>query len=499
MKRSKTQRTSGVLVHITSLPGPYGIGEIGDAAKKFVNDLAKMGQHYWQILPTNFPEKHNSPYDTNSAFAQNPFLISLDELIKDGLIMRSDLNPMPEFSERKVEFEKLKTWKYSILKKAVTNFLLGDEDNLIEYRKFCNEHDFWLNDYALFMVIKDIEDQIDWTYWESGYKNRKKETIEDLELRYNSEIEEIKTLQFLFDRQWRSLKAHACKKGIKLIGDIPIYISFNSSDVWMNQELFKLDEDCKMQFQSGVPPDYFMESGQLWGHPIYDWQKHQDSNFSWWIDRINHMMKYVDIIRIDHFNGLAKYWEIPIEDVDATQGQWVEAKGSELLENVFKNNGNVNLIAEDLGEAAADAAILRNKHDIPGMSILQFSFYEIENLRDMEENTVLYTGTHDNDTSIGWYESLNDKLSKNEIDTLKNVLKSDLKEVNWHMIEYSLQSRAMTVIVPIQDILGLGSDARMNTPGTINDENWSWRMNGSELKNSMMEKMKNITEKANRA
>jgi len=499
MKRSKTQRTSGVLVHITSLPGPYGIGEIGDAAKKFVNDLAKMGQHYWQILPTNFPEKHNSPYDTNSAFAQNPFLISLDELIKDGLIMKSDLNPMPEFSERKVEFEKLKTWKYSILKKAVTNFLLGDEDNLIEYRKFCNEHDFWLNDYALFMVIKDIEDQIDWTYWESGYKNRKKETIEDLELRYNSEIEEIKTLQFLFDRQWRSLKAHACKKGIKLIGDIPIYISFNSSDVWMNQELFKLDEDCKMQFQSGVPPDYFMESGQLWGHPIYDWQKHQDSNFSWWIDRINHMMKYVDIIRIDHFNGLAKYWEIPIEDVDATQGQWVEAKGSELLENVFKNNGNVNLIAEDLGEAAADAAILRNKHDIPGMSILQFSFYEIENLRDMEENTVLYTGTHDNDTSIGWYESLNDKLSKNEIDTLKNVLKSDLKEVNWHMIEYSLQSRAMTVIVPIQDILGLGSDARMNTPGTINDKNWSWRMNGSELKNSMMEKMKNITEKANRA
>ena len=499
MKRSKTQRTSGVLVHITSLPGPYGIGEIGDAAKKFVNDLAKMGQHYWQILPTNFPEKHNSPYDTNSAFAQNPFLISLDELIKDGLIMRSDLNPMPEFSERKVEFEKLKTWKYSILKKAVTNFLLGDEDNLIEYRKFCNEHDFWLNDYALFMVIKDIEDQIDWTYWESGYKNRKKETIEDLELRYNSEIEEIKTLQFLFDRQWRSLKAHACKKGIKLIGDIPIYISFNSSDVWMNQELFKLDENCKMQFQSGVPPDYFMESGQLWGHPIYDWQKHQDSNFAWWINRIDHMMKYVDIIRIDHFNGLAKYWEIPIKDVDATQGQWVEAKGSELLENVFKNNGNVNLIAEDLGEAAADAAILRNKHDIPGMSILQFSFYEIENLRDMEENTVLYTGTHDNDTSIGWYESLNDKLSKNEIDTLKNVLKSDLKEVNWHMIEYSLQSRAMTVIVPIQDILGLGSDSRMNTPGTINDENWSWRMNGNELKNSMMEKMKNITEKANRA
>ena len=499
MKRSKTQRTSGVLVHITSLPGPYGIGEIGDAAKKFVNDLAKMGQHYWQILPTNFPEKHNSPYDTNSAFAQNPFLISLDELIKDGLIMRSDLNPMPEFSERKVEFEKLKTWKYSILKKAVTNFLLGDEDNLIEYRKFCNEQGFWLNDYALFMVIKDIEDQIDWTYWESGYKNRKKETIEDLELRYNSEIEEIKTLQFLFDRQWRSLKAHACKKGIKLIGDIPIYISFNSSDVWMNQELFKLDENCKMQFQSGVPPDYFMESGQLWGHPIYDWQKHQDSNFAWWINRIDHMMKYVDIIRIDHFNGLAKYWEIPIKDVDATQGQWVEAKGSELLENVFKNNGNVNLIAEDLGEAAADAAILRNKHDIPGMSILQFSFYEIENLRDMEENTVLYTGTHDNDTSIGWYESLNDKLSKNEIDTLKNVLKSDLKEVNWHMIEYSLQSRAMTVIVPIQDILGLGSDARMNTPGTINDENWSWRMNGNELKNSMMEKMKNITEKANRA
>ena len=286
--------------------------------------------------------------------------------------------------------------------------------------------------------------------------------------------------------------------GIELIGDIPIYISFNSADVWTNQALFKLDENCEMQYQSGVPPDYFMESGQLWGHPIYDWQKHQDSKFKWWMNRIDHTMEYVDIVRVDHFNGFAKYWEVPAKDINATKGKWVTAKGKELLEQVFKHN-NVNLFAEDLGEASADAAILRNEYDIPGMSILQFSFYEPNDLKDMEENTVLYTGTHDNDTSIGWYGSLNEKLTESEIDLLKNILELSSKEVNWSMIEYSFQSPATTVIVPIQDILGLGSDARMNTPGTISNRNWSWRMAPDELKDFMMKKVENITQRTNRA
>jgi len=495
---SKHQKSSGVLLHITSLPGPYGIGEIGNEAKKFINDLSLMSQRYWQILPTNYPERHDSPYDTNSAFAQNPFLISLDSLIEDGYIKGSDLDPIPKFNEQRVEFEKLKTWKYSILKKAATNFLCNDKKDLEKYNQFCSAQDFWLNDYALFMVIKKIQNKKDWSRWETKYKNLDQDLIAITRASYETEIEEIKVLQYLFSKQWKSLKAHAKKMGIELIGDIPIYISFNSADVWTNQALFKLDENCEMQYQSGVPPDYFMESGQLWGHPIYDWQKHQDSKFKWWMNRIDHTMEYVDIVRVDHFNGFAKYWEVPAKDINATKGKWVTAKGKELLEQVFKNN-NVNLIAEDLGEASADAAILRNEYGIPGMSILQFSFYEPNDLKDLEENTVLYTGTHDNDTSIGWYGSLNEKLTESEIDLLKNILELSSKEVNWSMIEYSFQSPVTTVIVPIQDILGLGSDARMNTPGTISNRNWSWRMAPDELKDFMMKKLKNITQRTNRA
>ena len=496
---SNKQRSSGVLLHISSLPGPYGIGEIGNEAKAFINDLVRMNQQYWQILPTNYPERHNSPYDTNSAFAQNPFLISLDGLIEDGLLSESDLEPIPEFTRRRVEFEKLKKWKKTLLKKAATNFSNADNNDLTKYDEFCREQGFWLNGYATFMVLKEMQDQTDWSYWDLKYRKFNEDILDDIESIKKSEIEEIKILQYLFHKQWKAIKTFANDKGIKLIGDIPIYISFNSADVWTNQELFKLDKSCKMKCQSGVPPDHFMESGQLWGHPIYNWEEHENSGFSWWVNRINHTMQYVDLIRIDHFNGFAKYWEVPIQDLDAAGGRWVKAKGIELLEEVFKNNNKVNLIAEDLGEASVDAAVLRNKYGIPGMNVLQFLFYDGDSIDNIEENTVLYTGTHDNDTSIGWFESLNNKLSIDEINDLKNILNSDSKGMNWSMIEYSFQARAKTVIVPVQDILGLGSDSRMNTPGTISENNWSWRMDSSELKDTMLRKMRDITKEANRA
>ena len=496
---SNKQRSSGVLLHISSLPGPYGIGEIGNEAKAFINDLVTMNQQYWQILPTNYPERHNSPYDTNSAFAQNPFLISLDGLIEDGLLSESDLEPIPEFTNNKVEFEKLKKWKHILLSKAATNFSNTDNNDLDNYHEFCEKQRFWLNGYATFMVLKEMQDQTDWSYWELKYRKFNENILDDIESVKKSDIEEIKILQYLFHKQWKALKTYANDKGIKLIGDIPIYISFNSADVWTNQELFKLDKSCKMKCQSGVPPDHFMESGQLWGHPIYNWEEHENSGFSWWVNRINHTMQYVDLIRIDHFNGFAKYWEVPIQDLDAAGGSWVKAKGIELLEEVFKNNNKVNLIAEDLGEASVDAAVLRNKYGIPGMNVLQFLFYDGDSIDNIEENTVLYTGTHDNDTSIGWFESLNNKLSIDEINDLKNILNSDSKGMNWSMIEYSFQARAKTVIVPVQDILGLGSDSRMNTPGTISENNWSWRMDSSELKDTMLRKMRDITKEANRA
>ena len=496
---SNKQRSSGVLLHISSLPGPYGIGEIGNEAKAFINDLVTMNQQYWQILPTNYPERHNSPYDTNSAFAQNPFLISLDGLIEDGLLSEYDLEPIPEFINNKVEFEKLKKWKHILLSKAATNFSNTDNNDLVNYHEFCEKQGFWLNGYATFMVLKEMQDQTDWSYWDLKYRKFNEDILDDIESIKKSEIEEIKILQYLFHKQWKAIKTFANDKGIKLIGDIPIYISFNSADVWTNQELFKLDKSCKMKCQSGVPPDHFMESGQLWGHPIYNWEEHENSGFSWWVNRINHTMQYVDLIRIDHFNGFAKYWEVPIQDLDAAGGRWAKAKGIELLEEVFKNNNKVNLIAEDLGEASVDAAVLRNKYGIPGMNVLQFLFYDGDSIDNIEENTVLYTGTHDNDTSIGWFESLNNKLSIDEINDLKNILNSDSKGMNWSMIEYSFQARAKTVIVPVQDILGLGSDSRMNTPGTISENNWSWRMDSSELKDTMLRKMRDITEEANRA
>ena len=498
-KLLQPKRASGILLHITSLPGPYGIGEIGDEAKSFIDDLVKMNQHYWQILPTNYPETCNSPYDTNSAFAQNPFLISIDSLIQDGLIKKNDLEPIPDFRENQVEFEKLKNWKSLILKKAAYNFLKSrNKDESKAYNDFCLRQGFWLNDYALFMVIKNLQNKKNWAEWDSSYKHLDEKVMVELGITYRDEVEEIKIMQYLFNKQWKNLKAYASKRGVELIGDIPIYISFNSADVWKNQSLFKLNDDCHMQYQSGCPPDEFMDTGQLWGHPIYDWQKHSDSGFNWWINRIEYLMQYVDIIRIDHFNGFAKYWEVPAKDSTAIHGKWIKAKGSDLLAKVFRNDSEIYLIAEDLGEATADAAIIREKYNIPGMGVLQFAFYDQDPLVNLKENTVLYTGTHDNDTSVGWYNSLRKESSKGKIDSVKNILDLDSKEVNWSMIEYSLQSKALTVMVPLQDILGLGSEARMNTPGTVSDKNWSWRMTTNNLNDSMVERMKKITKKANR-
>ena len=495
----KSKRSSGILLHITSLPGPYGIGEIGKEARLFIDNLADMGQQYWQILPTNNPETCNSPYDTNSAFAQNPFLISLEGLIIDGLLKKEDLDPIPNFKTKIIEYKKLKDWKSSILSKAAANFLNKAENLLLDkYNNFCSDNDFWLNNYALFMVIKEMQNNQKWSDWEEKYKFLNLEALSKVSEKYISEIEEIKVLQFLFHKQWEELKSYAAGKDIKIIGDIPIYISFNSADVWTNQSLFKLDEECQMLFQSGCPPDHFMASGQLWGHPIYDWKKHEETGFRWWSNRIRHLMKYVDVIRVDHFNGFAKYWEVSAGDSNAVKGKWVKAKGLELLEKVFKENHNLVLIAEDLGEAAEDAKLIRDKFDIPGMDVLQYVFYNEELPNQFKKNTVLYTGTHDNDTLNGWYNTLANEISKSHKNNISKFLDLENKDLHWSMIEYSLQSKAMMVMIPVQDLLGLGSESRMNTPGTISDQNWSWRMEPDLLKDLLINKMKLITKEAKR-
>ena len=498
-KTFKKKRGSGVLLHITSLPGKYGIGEIGEEAKIFIDNLIQMNQSYWQILPTNFPETCDSPYDTNSAFAQNPYLISLDSLINDKLISSADLEPIPKFKKDIIDFKKLKDWKNPILKKAAYNFSIqNNKDEKQSYKKFCIENDFWLNDYSFFMVIKGFQKKKSWQEWDHLYKDLDKKSLEQIGIKFKGNIEEIKILQYLFNKQWKLLKSYANDKGLEIIGDIPIYISFNSADVWKNQSLFKLDDNHKMKYQSGCPPDHFMEDGQLWGHPIYNWDAHMKTGFEWWINRIKFLTDHVDIVRVDHFNGFAKYWEVPAKHSTAVNGKWEKAKGMGLLREVYKSNNKVFLIAEDLGEATLDAAVIRKEYNIPGMEVLQYALYDEHPLKNMQENTVLYTGTHDNDTSLGWYKTISKGTNQNEMKHVENILDLDTKAVNWSMIEYSLESKAFIVMVPIQDLLGLFSEGRMNTPGTISNQNWSWRMESNDLQASIKEKMKKITKKANR-
>ena len=495
-------RSSGVLIHISSLPGPYGIGEIGSRIRWFIDILAKMNQKYWQFLPTNYPENYNSPYDTNSAFAQNPMLIGLDDLIDKGLIQEEDLKPVPNFSKSKIDFEKLIKWKKPILSKAVSAFLKSEKKELQKYEKFCEENFFWLEDYAVFMVLKDINKNQSWVNWDPQEKNLDPMCITAIKKKESEKIQKVKVLQYLFFSQWKKLKRYANSKGVALIGDIPIYVSYNSADVWKNKNLFKLDMDGEMIFQSGCPPDNFMTTGQVWGHPIYDWEKHHDTNFEWWCQRMKYLNQLVDVIRIDHFNGFAKYWEIPAKDNTGLRGKWQNSLGELLLKTLYDDNKNINLIAEDLGEAAKDAAIIMDKYNIPGMQVLQFSFDD-DSTQNINENIVLYTGTHDNETSVQWFQSIIQECIEKKINEkekrIKSILGKDLNNIHWSMISFCMDSNASIVIFPMQDLLGLGEEGRMNIPGTVGDQNWTWRMERDSIDEKLIKKMSDLTKETYRS
>ncbi len=498
-------RGCGVLLHITSLPGPHGIGEIGKEAISFIDKLDEMGQKYWQFLPTNYPAQHNSPYDTNSAFAQNPLLLSIDSLIEDGLVGHHDIKKIPEFPAEKVDYDAVKKWKKPILNKAVNNFLQQDNyENDVQFKQFVNNNNFWLDQYAVYIVIQGIQQNTNWFEWDEKYKNPNKKTLENIRTNNELEIERVKVLQYFFYKQWAVVREYAAKKNIHLIGDVPIYVSYNSADVWANQKLFRLDLDGSMKYQSGCPPDLWSETGQVWGHPTYDWHVHEQTNFKWWLERIKNLMEFVDIIRIDHFNGFAKYWEVSAKDSDGLNGKWREGKGEQLLKVAYKKLEGLNLIAEDLGEAWRDAAVLRKKYGIPGMHLLQFSFYEDNPFNEMEENMVAYTGTHDNDTLYGFYETINKPTTKFleraliGVNFSRQLSDCSNDDINWLMIEYCLRSNAYMTIIQAQDILCLGKESRMNTPSTISDQNWAWRIDISKLTDDKILKMKKIVKRAGR-
>ena len=493
------ERSCGVLLHITSLPSSHGIGDLGSSAINFIDYLSKMNQKFWQILPTNYPENFNSPYDSNSAFAQNPLLISLESLVDDGFLSQGDIKAIPNFSENRVDFENVKKWKYSILEKAAINFYNTATKNDLGYQQFCQENSFWLDNYAVFKLIKNLHNNGPWRDWNPTFRKFNKKLVNSIHNKYSVEVHKLKIVQYFFYTQWIKIKNYAKRKDIKFIGDIPIYISYNSADVWSNSKLFKLNNRGSMKFQSGCPPDHFSSRGQLWGHPIYDWEEHLQSDFQWWKSRLKYALRFVDVVRIDHFNGLAKYWEVPIRNRTAKKGKWVYAPGKELLSSMYKENKNsVQIIAEDLGAAAKNAEKIRKKFGIPGMTILQYEYFNNKKSFLNIEDTVLYTGTHDNDTILGWYLDFIKKSSTKMVNLMPNFNDLSEKESNWFFIDAALKSKAKVVIIPFQDIIGLGTSARMNIPGTTDAKNWTWRTSKNHLEDKLIIRMKELMQNSKR-
>ena len=499
-------RESGVLLHLTSLPGPHGIGDLGQSAFQFIDQLEQMGQKLWQILPSGQPDNCYSPYSTISAFCNNPLLISLDLLCEDGYIEKKELNRCPDFPKEKVDYKAVELFKIPLLQKAAERFQRNaTSDEIKPYQSFCNANNYWLDDYTLFIILRSLEDGKQWSDWSEAFAMRDAQTLAQIRLDYYRKIENIKILQYFFYMQWRGLKEYANKQGIRIIGDIPIYISYNSADVWSNRNLFKLDGDGRMMAQSGCPPDDFIKEGQIWGHPIYNWAQHKDSGYEWWIARLKYLFEFVNIIRIDHFNGFAKYWEVNVDDSNGMRGQWIEGPGEPFFQAVNTALGDRPIIAENLGEASINAAPIMEKFNIPGIIILQMTFKEKEKPSPVSENMVVYTGTHDNDTIIGRFNSMNSNGHpvqselelKAERDRALSFFNSDGSNIHWNFIKLALDSEARMVITPLQDILGLGTESRMNIPGTVGN-NWEWRYSEDLLLPEMVEKMRSLIKNSGR-
>jgi 4-alpha-glucanotransferase len=490
------ERSSGVLLHISSLPGEEGIGSLGKNAFLFVDFLAKSKQKIWQILPLSPTGYGNSPYQCYSAFAGNPMYIDIQQLVADRLISKGSVTE-PHFKTKNVEFEKVESWKTALFHEAFEGFQKNFDRYKTEYVTFMSHNSWWLDDYALFRSLKTKYGETVWNTWEKKLVIRDKQAMQEAFTELHSEIDFHRFLQFMFFRQWYKLKSYANSKGIQIIGDIPLYVSLDSADVWANQDIFLLDEDSKPTQVGGVPPDYFSETGQLWGNPVFDWERVAERDFDWWLARINFNLRMFDKVRVDHFRGLESFWAVAAEAKTAIIGEWLPAKGYELFRKLKEQFGSMNIIAEDLGVITPEVEKLRDDFGLPGMKILQFAFGsnpQNENLpHNYESNFVVYTGTHDNDTTLGWFNS----IEKAERKMLRKYIQGNGKELVRQMIEYVWASSAMMAIIPMQDVLGLDSDARMNTPGTASG-NWTWRFTWPQIRNNHPIYLREITKKYNR-
>ncbi len=488
----KFERSSGVLLHPTSLPGPYGIGDLGPQAFQWVDFLAMSGCSLWQVLPLGPTGYGDSPYQCFSAFAGNPYLISPEELLLEKLLYPDDLADLPKFPVNKVDFGWVIPWKLSILDKAFSRYTPQSYPVLqAELEVFRAEHAYWLEDFALFMALKDAHGGAPWVTWEAELRQRQPNVLEEWRRKCAHDIDRQIFRQFLFFKQWKKLRNYIQSKGIQIIGDIPIFVAHDSSDVWAHPELFHLDEQGQPTFVAGVPPDYFSPTGQLWGNPLYRWDIHKDTGFAWWIERMRAVLELVDIIRLDHFRGFAGYWRVRGKAKTAENGRWVRAPGKAFLSTIKAALGVLPIIAEDLGVITPDVTALRDAFDLPGMKVIQFAFGSSSEdtflPHNYVKNCVVYTGTHDNDTTRGWYE----RMGENERHFYRRYMDRDDKQVAWDLIRLVWMSVGVFALAPMQDFLNLGNQARMNYPGNPSG-NWSWRMQAGAASETLLNRIKEL-------
>lgn len=481
------QRASGILLHPTCLPSPFGIGDLGKSAYEFVDFLERSGQTLWQVLPLGPTGYEHSPYIMNfSTFAGNPLLISLEQLVEEGLLQRGDVEPLPNANADRVEFDRVIPYKYKFLQLAFEQFqktLTGQQKT--QFDQFCQEQSWWLDDFVLFMALLEANDGKPWSQWEQAIARRETDALNAQREALKERIQFQQFLQFKFFEQWSKLRKYANARNIKIIGDISIYVCHNSSDVWGNPELFKLDpQTLEPAYIAGVPPDYFSETGQLWGNPVYAWERSQETQFDWWIKRFKATLQYVDIVRVDHFRGFEAYWQVPAGEETAIHGEWIPAPGHEFFETLGTRLGKLPVLAEDLGIITPEVEEMRDRFEFPGMRILMFAFSEdpasIHLPHHYVHNCVVYSGTHDNDTALGWWANATPQEKKFLAAYLGYSDPDAIQDISWVLIRAALASIADLAIIPLQDVLSLDGSARMNDPST-NAGNWRWRYSGSDL------------------
>ena len=501
----KFPRSSGILLHITSLPGRFGIGDLGPSAYEFTDFLASAGQKLWQVLPLNPTGYADSPYQCFSAFAGNHLLLSFERLREAGILEAADL-VTPQFPDDSVDYGRVIDFKLRLLKRAAQVFCAdASRPDRASFERFCDSSASWLEDYALFMACKDVQPQNTWATWDPAIRRRDPQALRERSAKLTTEIRAHKYWQFEFFRQWEQLKSYCQKRHIRIMGDIPIYVAHDSSDVWANPDLFQLHDHGLPTVVSGVPPDYFSVTGQLWGNPIYRWDALAANGYRWWIERLRASLNLFDMVRLDHFRGFEAYWEIPAGDTTAANGRWMKGPGEEFLSALQNALGELPIVAENLGVITPGVEKLRRQFALPGMSLLQFAFGNDPQgpsfrPHNYNRDLVAYTGGHDNDTTVGWWSSSGardstrtpeDVRKEHEFASAYLDLKDD-SEIHWVMIRTVLASVADLAVVPLQDILGLGSKARMNLPGTTSG-NWKWRYRPGVLTDPLAARLRSLT------